>query len=362
VSTARRFSAASLVEFTATALERSGLTAEDARRGAEILIDADLMGIDSHGIAHLNSHRGYVPGLKAGAVVARPSIAIARESPSTALVDGGGGFGLTVGFRAMRLAMEKAAAVGCGMVSVKNSRHFGAAGYYALMAVQEDMIGLAMTNAAPWMVPTNARQRMIGTNPIAVAAPAGVEQPFLCDLATTAVAMGKLEIAEREGKPIPSGWALDRDGADCTDIEQVRRGGGGLTPLGSSGSTSSYKGYALGQVVDILCGVLSGAGYSLILGRGTSEAGHFFGAYRVDAFRDVSEFKAMMDEMQRTFRTAEPMPGAERVLLPGQREFETRAERERNGIPLHDSVVATLQQLAEELGVPAPQPLAAQAV
>ncbi len=358
MGTTIRFSARTLIDFTATALARVGLSEEDARRGAEILVDADLMGIDSHGIAHLNAHRGYVPGIKAGLVNPQPTIRVERETAATALLDGDRGFGLTVGHYAMRLAIAKAREAGCGMVTVRNSRHFGAAGYYALMAVPEAMIGMAMTNAAPWMVPTFAKQKMIGTNPIAVAAPAGSEQPFLCDLATTAVAMGKLEIAEREGKPIPPGWALDENAQSTVDIERVRRGGGGLTPLGSTATTSSYKGYALGQVVDLFCGILSGAGFSMILERGTSAAGHFFGAWRVDAFRDPAEFKAMMDEMQRMFRTAEPAPDAERVLLPGQREFETRAEREQHGIPLHESVVKTLTDLAEDLDIPAPQPLA----
>ncbi|HLZ68578.1 MAG TPA: Ldh family oxidoreductase [Dehalococcoidia bacterium] len=359
MGTTTRFSAQTLIDFTAAVLARVGLSEEDARRGAEILVDADLMGIDSHGIAHLNAHRGYAPGIKAGLVNPRPRIRAERETAATALLDGDRGFGLTVGHFAMRLAMEKARMAGCGMVTVRNSRHFGAAGYYALMATHEDMIGMAMTNAAPWMVPTNAKSKMIGTNPIAVAAPAGSEQPFLCDLATTAVAMGKLEIAEREGKPIPAGWALDENAQSTVDIARVRRGGG-LTPLGSDGATSSYKGYALGQVVDLFCGVLSGAGFSIILERGASAAGHFFGAWRVDAFRDPAEFKAMVDEMQRTFRTAEPAPGAERVLLPGQREFEARAERTAQGIPLHESVVRTLVDLAAELGIAAPAPLAPQ--
>ncbi|HEY8623617.1 MAG TPA: Ldh family oxidoreductase, partial [Casimicrobiaceae bacterium] len=331
----QRFSARALTEFTRAVLACFGLPEADARIGASILIDADLMGIDSHGIAHLNTHRGYAPGLKAGVVNPKPSIRAVRETASTALVDGDRGFGLIVGYRAMRLAIEKARAAGSGLVSVTNSRHFGAAGYYALMAVPEDMIGIAMCNAGPWVVPTFGRKPMIGTNPIAFAAPAGNEQPFLMDMATSAVAMGKLEIAEREGKGIPEGWALDESGRPTVDIARVRRGGGGLMPLGSSPVTGSYKGYALGQMVDILCGVLSGIGFSMILDRPTSEAGQFFGAIRIDGFRDVDEFKAMMDDLQRTFRTAETVEGTDRVLLPGQREFETRTDREHNGIPLH---------------------------
>ncbi len=353
----QRFSAQALTEFTSTVLARYGLPHEDARIGASILIDADLMGIDSHGIAHLNTHRGYAPGLKAGMVNPTPNIRAVRETASTALVDGDRGFGLIVGYRAMRLAIEKARDAGSGLVSVTNSRHFGAAGYYALMAVPEDMIGIAMCNAGPWVVPTFGRKPMIGTNPIAFAAPAGNEQPFLMDMATSAVAMGKLEIAEREGKAIPDGWALDESGRPTVDIARVRRGGGGLMPLGSSPVTSSYKGYALGQMVDILCGVLSGIGFSMILDRPTSAAGQFFGAIRIDGFRDIDEFKAMMDDLQRTFRTAETVDGTDRVLLPGQREFETRTDRERNGIPLHRTVVESLESLALELGIEAPEPV-----
>lgn len=352
----RRYTAGELIDFTARVLTHLGLDPEDARLAGEVLVDADLMGIDSHGIAHLPAHRSYAPGLREGLVNPRPNIRIVRETAATAMMDGDGGIGLVTGHRAMRLAIEKARTAGCGTVAVTNSRHFGAAGYYALMAVPEDMIGMAMTNAGPWFVPTGAKKKMIGTNPIAVAAPAGEEQPFLCDLATSTVAMGKLEIAAREGKPIPAGWALDGTGRPTEDIPTVYREGG-LTPLGSSTTTGSYKGYALGVVVDILTGVLSGAGFSTILGGSGRNVGHFFSAWRVDAFRPVEEFKAMMDEMQRSFRTAEPADSNQPVLLPGQREFEFRADRERNGIPLHVSVITTLDDLADDLGLPRARPL-----
>jgi LDH2 family malate/lactate/ureidoglycolate dehydrogenase len=356
MSATRRYAATELIEYTARVFAHLGIEPGDARLAAEILVDADLMGIDSHGIAHLPSHGSYAPALRNGRVNPRPDIKVVRETPATALIDGDGGLGLITGHRAMRLAIAKATAVGTGSVAVVNSRHYGAAGYYARMAVPEDMIGLSMTNAGPWFVPTNARRKMIGTNPIAVAAPAGQEQPFLCDLATSTVAMGKLEIALREGKAIPAGWALDGAGQPTRDIPTVYREGG-LTPLGSGVETSSYKGYALGVMVDIFTGVLSGAGYSVALGAYGGGVGHFFTAWRVDAFRPVDEFKAMMDEMQRTFREAEPCDPEVPVLLPGQREFDTRAERERNGIPLHESVIKTLDDLADDLGLPRPRPL-----
>lgn len=353
-----RYAAAELTDFTARVYERLGVPPDDARLAAEVLVDADLMGIDSHGIAHLPAHGSYAPALQSGKVNPRPQITIVRETPATALLDGDGGLGAVTGHRAMRLAIAKAKAVGTGSVAVVNSRHYGAAGYYAMMAVPEDMIGLSMTNAGPWFVPTHAKKKMIGTNPIAVAAPAGVEQPFLCDLATSTVAMGKLEIALREGKEIPAGWALDGEGRPTRDIPTVYREGG-LTALGSGIETSSYKGYALGVVVDILTGVLSGAGYSMALGAYGGGVGHFFSAWRVDAFRPVDEFKTMMDEMQRTFRTAEPADPDQPVRLPGQREFEVRADRERHGVPLHESVIQTLDDLADSLGVARARPVAA---
>jgi LDH2 family malate/lactate/ureidoglycolate dehydrogenase len=348
------YTASELIDFTARVLAACGMPEADARRGAEVLVDADLMGIDSHGIAHLATHGGYVPGFRSGSVNPNPDIRAVRETPSTALLDADNGFGPLVGYRAMRLAIDKAKAVGSGTVVVTNSRHFGAAGYYAMMAVPENCIGMAMTNAGPWMAPAGARKKMIGTNPIAVAAPAGTEQPFLMDMATTTVAMGKLEIALREQKPIPEGWSLDGEGRPTTDISTVYREGG-LTPLGSTPTTSSYKGYALGQMVDLFCGILSGVGYGVILPRGS--AGHFFVAWQIEAFQSLSDFTTMMDSMQQAFRTAAPADGFDRVLLPGQREFETRREREAHGIPLHTSVFSALNILADEMGLARPAPL-----
>lgn len=351
-----RYAAAELINFTARVLEHLGMLPEDARLAGEILIDADLVGMDSHGIAHLPSHGSYAPALKDGRVNPRPKISVVHETPSTALLDGDGGLGLNAGYRAMRLAIDKAKAVGTGSVAVTNSRHFGAAGYYARMAIPEDMIGLSMTNAGPWMVPTHARKKMIGTNPIAIAAPAGTEQPFFFDLATTTVAMGKLEIALREQKPIPAGWSLNGAGRPTEDIPTVYAEGG-LTPLGATATTSSYKGYALGMMVDLLCGVLSGAGYSMALGGYGRNVGHFFTAWRIDAFRPAAEFKAMVDDMQRAFRAAEPEDPAQPVLLPGQKEYESAAERSKNGIPLHSSVVKTLDDLADANQLPRATPL-----
>lgn len=352
-----RYDAQELIAFTERVLTTLGMEAPDARLAGEVLVDADLMGIDSHGIAHLPAHGSYAPALRDGKVNPRPNIAVVQETAATALIDGDRGMGLITGHRAMRLAIEKARQTGVGSVAVRNSRHFGAAGYYAMMAVPEDMIGLSMTNAGPWFVPAGGKKKMIGTNPIAVAAPADKEQPFLCDLATSTVAMGKLEIARREGKPIPAGWALDALGQPTQDIELVYREGG-LTALGSTSTTSSYKGYALGAMVDIFTGILSGAGFSMVLGAYGGGVGHFFSAWRIDAFRPVAEFKATMDQMQRMFLEAEPVDPALPVRLPGQRAFAARADRSVNGIPLHVSVIKTLEDLADSVAVARPQPKA----
>ncbi|MGI8553055.1 MAG: Ldh family oxidoreductase [Dehalococcoidia bacterium] len=341
---------ASLRRLVERVLEVQGLTEKDARIGADVLVTADLMGVDSHGVAHLTTHRGYLPGFKQRIVNPKAEIRIEHETAATARVDGDRGFGPVVGYNAMQLAIEKARNVGVGIIAVQNSRHFGAAGYYPMLAVREEMIGLTMCNAGPLVFPTNGRRRMLGTNPIAVGVPGGEEGPLLLDMATSAVAMGKLEIAEREQRPIPTGWAVDAMGGDSTDIHAVRAEGG-LAPLGSTAETSSYKGYGLGMVVDILCGVLSGAGFSLILDRSAAAASFFFGAIRVDGFRPVAEFKAMMDQMLREFRACPPVTGAERVLTPGQREFEQIDQRRATGIPLHISVYNSLDALSRELGI-----------
>ncbi len=351
-----RFAAASLVDFVDQALQRKDVPPEDARIAAEILIEADLMGIESHGVAHLMVHPSYVLGFRQGVVNPRPNIRILHETPSTALVDGDGGLGPVVGYRAMSIAIQKAEECGTGVVAATRSRHYGAAGCYALMAVPHDMIGLALTNSPPFVAPTFGRGRMLGTNPIAVAVPTGSGHPFLLDMATSAASHGKFEIARRESKPIPATWGADEEGNPSTDITRVMSRGW-LLPLGSTPDAASYKGYDLAMVVDILSGVLSGVGLSLNIEYIKHEVGHFCAALRIDGFRPVDEFKAVMDEMVRTFRSAPTVGGAERVLIAGQREFETRDERLAHGIPLHASVVGMLRRLADEVGLPLPEPI-----
>jgi LDH2 family malate/lactate/ureidoglycolate dehydrogenase len=261
----------------------------------------------------------------------------------------------------MQIAIDKAKQAGTGWVSVQNSNHFGIAAYHAMMALQYDMIGIAMTNASPLVAPTFSIDRMLGTNPICVAAPAGSEPPFIADLATTTAANGKLEILQRKNMEAPSGWIQDKDGNPSIDPHELKKGGA-LLPLGSDREHGSNKGYALGAIVDIFSALLSGANYAPWVppfpayvpmpaeqpGKGI---GHFLGAMRIDAFRPADEFKQHMDKWIGGFRKAKPIKGQEKVLVPGDPEREMETERMKNGISLLDPVINDLKKLAESFGI-----------
>jgi len=335
-----------LQAFTTAFFVKMGLNTEEAQGAAEILVTSDLRNIESHGVARLDMYRRMFVQK-----VAQPQAVfeIKRETGATALVDGGGGLGLVVARRAMELAIQKAKATGLGFVTVTNSSHFGIAGFYPDMALAHDMIGLAMTNATPQLVPTNGRAAALGTNPIAFAAPAKEEFPFLLDMATTAVAFGKIEIAARLEKAIPLGWGLDGQGQPTTD-PLVTFEALALNPLGSTAEMSSHKGYGLAAMVDILCGVLSGMGHSLKVPR--SRAGHFFGAIQIEAFRDLEEFKLEMDEMIRDLKAIPPLQEGGRVYVAGEKEYLAQAENLRLGIPLHPKIIYRMAQLSQELDIP----------
>ncbi|MBC8248710.1 MAG: Ldh family oxidoreductase [Anaerolineales bacterium] len=350
-----------LCDFCARVFEKMGVPAQDAVVTADVLVAANLRGIDSHGVARL---KRYVDGLRDGVMLARPNIEIVHQTPGTALIDGGAGLGQPVGVRGMKLAIAKAQEVGVGFVAVRNSNHYGIAAYYALMALEQEMIGISMTNAAVLVVPTFGKDAMLGTNPISVAAPAGEERPFVLDMATSTVPRGKLEVYDRQEKPLPLGWATDEHGVATADAHRVldnllARAGGGLLPLGGEGEQfRGYKGYGLALLVDILSGVLPGAGYANTIYPKTPEGkplpadvGHFFGAIRVDAFRPLGEFKATMDDIIRRLKGSATAEGAERIYIHGEKEAEEEERRRQEGIPLHPKTVATMQQIAGELGV-----------
>jgi LDH2 family malate/lactate/ureidoglycolate dehydrogenase len=331
------------------ALRACDVAPDDAAIVAELLVEADLLGFDTHGIAHLGSHPGYVPGLRAGHVQPNAPFDLVRESVATALVDGHGGIGMVVAVRATDLAIDKARDAGVGAVAVREGRHFGAASLYALRIAREEMIGIVTTNASPWVVPTLGRERMLGTNPIAVAAPTDdPERPFVCDVSTSTVAFGQVEHALRTGSMLQPGWAVDGAGRPTTDPAVVVREGG-LTPLGGTREGSSHKGYALSTAVDLLTGILTGTGWSKLLPVHTTQAAHTFVALRIDAFADPATFRCDLAAMLDALRSSPPMEGAERVLVPGDREAQARLDREANGVPVPDAVLAELDQLAADL-------------
>ena len=347
-----------LYQFTYAVFIAIGCNDIDATTATKALLAADLRGIDSHGVARLT---GYVRLWEANRVNAKPQIKIVHETPSTAVVDGDGGLGLVVAPFAMQVAIDKAKNVGTGWVSVRNSNHFGIAGYHAMMALEHDMIGMAMTNASALVVPTFSIERMLGTNPIAVAIPADQQPPFVADFATTTAANGKLEILQRKNADTPLGWVQDENGNESTDANILKKNGA-LLPLGSDREHGSHKGYALGSIVDIFSAVLSGASYGPwappfpayvampenMPGKGL---GHFFGAMRVDAFRPADEFKQHMDNWIQRFRKAKPAAGFDKVLIPGDPELEMEFIRTKEGIPMVNSVVADLKKVGDKFGI-----------
>ena len=355
-----RIHAEPLKAFCRRVFEKLDVPPEDAEVTADNLVLADLRGISSHGVARL---RRYVNGLRDGIMVARPRVEITHETTTTALIDGGAGLGQPVSAQAMHLAIQKAKEVGTGFVAVRNSNHYGIAGYYALMALKEQMIGISMTNAAVLVVPTFGRDAMLGTNPISVAVPAGQERAFVLDMSTSTVPRGKLEVYERLDKPLPSGWVTDERGIPTDDASRVLKNmldrvGGGLLPLGGVGELmGGHKGFGLALLVDLLCGVLPGAGYANMLypkaPDGSSlpaNVGHFFGALRVDAFRPLADFEATMDDIIRRLKASPKAEGQERIYIHGEKEFEIEEERRVNGVLLHSKVVADIRRIADEVG------------
>lgn len=354
----RTYTYESLFQYAYDIFLAIGCSEKDATLATKVLLSADIRGIDSHGIARLS---GYVRLWEAKRVNATPDLKIIHESPSTAVVDADSALGLVSAPFAMQVAIDKAEKCGTGWVSVSNSNHFGIAGYHAMMALEHDMIGIAMTNASALVAPTFSVERMLGTNPICVAIPAGTEPAFVADMATTTAANGKLEILQRKNKETPTGWVQEKDGTPSTDANILKKGGT-LLPLGGDREHSSHKGYALGSIVDIFSAVLSGANYGPWVppfpayvpmpenqpGKGI---GHFFGAMRIDAFRTATDFKDHMDNWIRRFRSATPVAGEEKVLIPGDPEREMELDRMANGIPLLDAVVHDLKELGARLNV-----------
>ncbi len=355
---AELFSPQTLLTFSANVFQYFGVPANDATLAAEVLHYSDIRGIDSHGVARLHS---YFDMLSLKRINPTPKIKITREKKSAATVDGDNGLGLVVGPKAHQIALSKAAKYGTGFISVCNTNHYGAAGYYAEKALEHNLISWSMTNSTKLVAPLWGAERMLGTNPIAIAFPAKNNPPVVIDLATSAAAYGKIEIALRKKEQVPHGWCINNKGKITKD-PQGMIDGGALLPLGSERAFGGHKGYCLAAMVDILCCVLSGANWGPFappfalrqevparsVGKGI---GHFFGAMDIDAFRDVDEFKKEMDDWIETFRTSAPQPGTDGPLIPGDPERKAMAERTVNGIPIIDRVVDDLMDISNKTGI-----------
>ena len=352
------FSYNQLYRFSKDIFIAMGCPESDAETATKTLLSADMRGVDSHGVARLS---GYVRLWDKQRINAKPDIKVIHETPSTATIDGDAGLGLVVAPFAMQMAIEKAKNAGTGWVAVKNSNHYGIAGYHAMKALDHDMIGMSMTNASPLVSPTFSKERMLGTNPIAVAIPANEQPPFVGDFATTPAANGKLEVLMRKGENAPLGWIQDQGGQSTDNAHGIKEGGSWL-PLGGDREHGSHKGFILGSIVDIFSAVLSGANYGPWappfvaflepsknpVGEGL---GHFFGAMRVDAFRPAEEFKSHMDNWITRFRESDRADENQPVVIPGDPERAYEKERSENGIPLLEPVEKDLRALGERFGV-----------
>jgi L-2-hydroxycarboxylate dehydrogenase (NAD+) len=339
------------------------LSEEDASIAANVLVVADVRGIPSHGTARLSR---YVNGLETGIVRPDATVEVVMDTPMSLVVDAHGAMGAPVSARTMRRVIAKAQDNGAAFGCVRDSTHFGIAGYYAMLALEADMLGIAMTNTAALGVPTFGRQVMFGTNPLAFAAPADEERAFVLDMATTVVPRGKIEVYDRLGKELPPGWAVDKHGHTAKDTaslldDMFHRVGGGILPLGGEGELfSGYKGYGLAVMVDILCAVLCGAPFGADVSDTATSSGrvsHFFGAIKIAAFRDPREFRRDMDRMLRDLRNTPVAEGAERVYFAGQKEFEAEAECRRSGIPLLEQTYEQFCDIAAKYNLALPEVL-----
>jgi LDH2 family malate/lactate/ureidoglycolate dehydrogenase len=353
--------AGALLRFMTTVFEVVGMSEEDAAIAAEVLVAADLRGHESHGVARAEHY--YVRPLQSGQIRARAELVTVRETAATLVLDAQNGMGHPAAKHAMDRCIAKARQAGTCLAVVRGSNHYGIAGYYPLQAATHDMIGLCSTTSGTLVVPTGGRNALLGSNPLAFAAPAGRQRPFMLDMATSVVPVGKVEVKARRGQPLPPGWAVDEQGRPTTDaegvLERVHRGAGqgGLLPLG--GLEAGHKGYGLSVMVDIISGLLAGAQISLNFTKRVRrgelpDLGHFVAAIDIAAFVPLDEFKRSMDAYIETLHAAPAAAGTQRVQVAGDPEFDTEERRRREGIPLHPKVAASLRDLGSELGVPFP--------
>lgn len=349
-----------LVVFCREVFRKLGLGEADAEVAAQVLVAADAMGIPSHGIGRLPR---YVNGLATGLILPDAPLETIADTATSLVLDAHGGMGAPASAMAMARTIEKAKASGMAFSCVRDSNHFGIASYWARMALEHDMLGIAMTNTAALGVPTFGSTAMFGTNPIAFAAPAGKEESFVLDMSTTVVTRGKLEVYERLGEDLPRGWAVDRAGQSTTDAgamlrDMQERAGGGILPLGGLGTVlGGHKGYGLAVMVDILCAVLSASPSGAEVRdtpSSSARVSHSFGALRIDHFRDPAEFRLDMDRMLKALREAPRAEGEERVYYAGLPEREAEAQSARRGVPVLGKTFDALREIGERHGVGMP--------
>ncbi len=346
-----------LSDFSKRIMMKKNVSEEDAEKVADNLVLSNLRGIDSHGVARL---KRYVDGIDAGFIIPDVAPKTVKETAVLANVDGQNGLGQVAGYFGMELAIDKAQKDGLGLVTVFNSNHYGFAGYYPLMALKHDLLGISMTNSAPLSVPTFGKNALMGTNPIAVSAPTKNQKPWVMDFATSVVPRGKVEVHNRLGKELPEGWATDENGNVTTDPARVLNNmkdllGGGLLPLGGAGELyGGHKGYGLIVMVDIFCSVLSGSNFGPnVVNKKEGKTnfprvGHFFMAINPEFFVGLDAFKQHMDEYIQLLKNSEKAEGEDRIYVHGEKEFEEQDVREKEGIPLDKVTVERLTGLADE--------------
>lgn len=342
-----------LKRFAVRYLTRWGISTEDADMTAEVLASADMRGVDSHGFIRLQSYYG--SRLEKGQIDPHAQLTILNETCATLALDAGNGLGHPASVKSMRLCIDKARSSGAALATVRNSNHYGIAGYYAMMALSENMIGVSFTNSGPLVAPTHGSKALLGTNPIAVAVPAGRQRPYVLDMATSIVPIGRVTVYKENDKPIPAGWGIDSEGR-VTENPSAVLNGGALMPLGGTELMRGYKGYGLALMVDIFSGVMSGSGFGdLVYGAAKSDmsrVGHFFAAIRIDAFRDLDSFTRDMDLLIETLKNSPKAAGEERIYIHGEKEFEKVERALREGVQLSDVTVKTLIAAGEQAGVP----------
>jgi L-2-hydroxycarboxylate dehydrogenase (NAD+) len=349
-----RFRKRDLHDYAVRYMERFSVPKEDARIVADVLVAADLRGIPSHGFIRLHSYYGQ--RLAHGYMKPQTELTVVSETATTVTIDGGNGLGQVAGHRAMTRCIEKADEENVAVAVVHRSNHYGIAGYYAMMALPHGMIGVSLTNSHSLVAPTYGRTAALGTNPISVAVPSGKKFPFVLDMATSTVTIGRITLHEKTGKKIPLGWGVDSAGDMTDDPGKILRGGGALLPLGGTDIMSGFKGYGLGLLVDILCATLSG-GRNLTDVGGPDEAreadvSHLFAALRIDAFRPLDEFQQQMEQLVETLKGLPRMDGQDRIYIAGEKEYENVLQNERAGVPVPEPAIAEIRKEGERIGVP----------